>query len=395
MAKVSSERLLLAAIPFAILMIVLVVQFSQVGSASKSAPLDQKAIVAIEQARALQKLGKLNDAFIVFKKYSQLGYPDAMFHAGKAYSRGWGVKPDLENARKEFLQAVQFGHSYRGESAYSLGRLYQLSKGPNCSTIAVEWFKKALRWNFVKASMQLAFHYEKGIGVEQNIKQVKKYYEIAVEAGFEQAMIGYARLLVEGKHGATRDPSRAKLLSEKAIAMLERKARSGSGSAAKQLGRIYRDGLLVPTDTSLAYNWFLHAARMGSTGGMHNLAFLMLNFPDLKFKQEDALQWLRVAAKQGHGGSMTALGRLHLEEKYGLQSSEAIRWFKMGVKADHAGSLEELARLFGYGKLVKKDRNEAIRLANKGSQMGHVGSASLLKELQEIQISKTNKSDHK
>ena len=395
MAKVNSELFFWAAIPMAILVLVLFVRISQTDFGTKNAPSDPKVIVAIGQARALQKLGKLNEAFIIFKKFAQRGYPDAMFHLGKAYSRGWGTKPDLENARKEFLQAVQFGHTYRGESAYSLGRLYQLSKGPNCNTTAVGWFKKALHWNFEKSAIQLAFHYERGIGVEQNIKQAKKYYEVAVQAGFEQAMISYARLLVEGKYRATQDLSRAKQLSERAIAMLESKARSGSGSAAKQLGRIYRDGIFVSIDLKLAYYWFLHSARMGSTGGMHNLAFLMLNVPGQKLKHKDALQWLRVAANRGHGGSMTALGRFHLEEKYGLQNSEAVRWFKLGVQAGHAGSLEELARLFSNGRLVKKDRKEAIHLAKKGSQMGHAGSSSLLKELQKIQISKNDQPDYK
>lgn len=394
MAKVNRELIFLATIPLAILVIVLAARFSQTDLTTRYAPLDPKVIKAIKQARTIQKQGKLNQAFVIFDKYAQQGYPGAMFHVGKAYSRGWGIKPDLENARTVFLQAVQFDHSYRGESAYSLGRIFQLSKGPNCNSIAVEWFKKALNWNFEKAAVQLAFHYERGIGVEQNIKQAKKYYEIAVRAEFGQAMVSYAHLLVEGKYGAVQNRHRAKLLIERAIAILESKARSGSGSAAKQLGRIFRDGILVQTDLDQAHSWLLNSARMGSTGGMHDLAYLMLHAPDLKSKPKDALQWLRVAARRGHGGSITALGRFHLEEKYGLQSSEAVRWFKLGVQAGHAGSFEELARLYDNGMLVKKNRKEAIRLAKEGSRMGHSGSSSLLKELLGIQISKNDKPNH-
>lgn len=220
----------------------LIFHFNKAEWKAKSAPSDPQVNEAIGQARALQKLGKLKDAIVVFERYAKQGYPDAMFHVAKSYSRGWGAKPDLKKSRHYFLQAVQYSYSYRGETAYELGRLFRRSLGPDCNTIAVEWFKKALQWNYKKASLQLAIHYERGLGVDQDIGQATQYYEIAARSGNEQALIKYARLLVKGRYGITPDPERARLLTERAVISLERKARGGSASAAKQLGRLYRAG---------------------------------------------------------------------------------------------------------------------------------------------------------
>ena len=359
----------------------LIAGFNREDRQSKSAPVDPLVNEAIAQARALQKVGKLKEAFEIFEKHAGQGHPVAMFFAAKSYARGWGVKPDLEKAREFSLRAVQYGFSYRGETAYGLGRLFQLSRGPDCNSVAIQWFKKALQWNFKKASMQLAFHYERGLGVEQDIKQARVYYEIAVRASYEQAMLAYARLLKEGRYGIVPDLARAFNLSERAMVSLASKARGGSGSAAKQLGRIYRKGKLVPVDMKLARKWLLRAARLGSTGGMHDLAHLMLYAPEIKSENDEALAWLRLAAKQGHSGAMTALGRFHLKEKYGLKQFGAVRWFQMGVALEHSGAMEELARLYEQGMLIEQSHAEAIRLAKRGSEMGHSGSKTLLKKL--------------
>ena len=364
-----------------VLIVVVIARIKHTEEQSKSAPVNPLVNEAISQARALQKLGKLEEAFSVFEKFAELGHPDAMFYMAKAYARGWGVQPDLEKAREISLEAVQYGFSYRGETAYGLGRLFQLSHGPDCNTVAVQWFKKALKWNFKKASMQLAFHYERGLGVDQDIKQARVYYEMAVRAGYEQAMIKYARLLVEGRYGVTPDLSRAQTLSEQAIQSLSSKARGGSGSAAKQLGRIYRNGKLVPADLDQAYKWMLRSARLGNTGGMHDLARLMLSKPGHDSEHDEALAWLRLAARQGHGGAMTALGRFHLSEEYSLQKNGAVGWFKMGVAAEHSGAMEELARLYELGMLVERNHAEAVRLAKRGKKLGHSGSRKLLNKL--------------
>lgn len=352
------------------------------GVSAKNAPQDPAVIEALDQARALQKQGALSEAFTVFEAYALQGYPEAMFYTAKAYNKGWGVDPDLDKARHYLLLAVQYGFSHRGETAYELGRLFQRSQGDDCNSIAVEWFKKALNWQFGKAALQLAIHYEKGLGVDQEVEEAVYYYQRAIATGNGQAHLKFARLLIEGKYGLRADPERAQDLVTLALIQLDSKAAAGSPTAAKQLGRLYREGTLVERDLDKAEKWLRRAAYLGSNGGMHDLArLLLLNTSDGQ-RSRDAISWLRKAAENGHSGAMTSLGRFHLEQKYGLSKTEAVHWFARGVAAGHGGSMEELARIYEKGELVRRDRQEALRLVELGSSMGHSGSQSLLEELQ-------------
>lgn len=381
MSDLKEKRRMGGAILLALVVALLAFLFNAAEWPAKDTPVDPQVREEIDQARALQKLGELEEALVIFEKYALRGYPDAMFYAGKAYSRGWGTKPDLEKARHYFILAVAYNYSYRAQNAYALGRLFQRSEGPDCSRIAVEWFEKALDWGFAKASLQLSMHYEMGLGVERDIAKAVRHYEIAASAGYERALLKYAHILAKGRYGITPDMERAYFLTQQAVTSLERKARAGSASAAKQLGRLYRDGKLVPANPEKSQTWLLQAAKLGSLGAMHNLAHLILDSSEKPAQQAEALLWLQKAAEQGHGGAMTALGRFHLKEKYGLKKAGAVIWFKRGVHAGHAGAMVELARLYAKGYLVQKDLEAAINLARRGSRLGHSGSKTLLKDL--------------
>lgn len=352
------------------------------GACLATEPAPNPAVAeALIQARNMQKIGELVEALALFEQLADHGDPSAMYHAGRSFSRGWGVTPDLTKAEYYFTLAIRFDFKERGAAAYELGRVYQRSIGPDCDTLAVKWFEDALKWKFVKASMQLAIHYEKGLGVDRNIPKAIQNFEIATHAGYEQALLKYALILTEGSYDIAPNLKRAELMTAQAISTLERKARTGSASAAKQLGRIYNKGLLVPTDLQLARKWLLQSARSGSTGGMHDYARLVLADTENPDQYQDAIDWLRAAAERGHGGSMTTLGRLHLTQKHNLSKTEAVAWFEMGVQAGHGGSMEELALLYQQGPLVEINLSEAIRLARMGTNQGHRGCTRLLAQL--------------
>jgi len=176
---------------------------------------------------------------------------------------------------------------------------------------------------------------------------------------------------------------------------LAKKARDGSASAAKTLGRIHRDGEFVARDPVRALDWFRRAAELGDPGGMHDLALFLLatEKPDRRAGDVDqALSWLRIAAKAKHGGAMTALGRLHLNERHGLEGEKAVGYFQDGVAVGHPGAMAELARLHAAGRYVEKNRKKAIDLAQKGADRGHAGSRTLLRSLTDEATSSTDAS---
>lgn len=345
------------------------------------APFNPELESALAQARSLRRTGNLVEAAEILHVYSEAGHPEAMYNLGRAYSRGWGVPKDLDLARQWQLRAVTHQTEFRGKIAYELGRIYQRSAGDDCSQIAFEWFLNALDWKHDKAHMQLARHYERGLGVEQDIARAVFHYEAAAKAGYASAALKYATLLTTGDYGVPLDLARAQAITTSTIAALETKVAAGSSTAAKQLGRLYRDGVLVPQDLPQAINWFRRGAQLNDPGSMHDLANLMLATLDTPDKHREALDWLQSAAQLDHGGAMTALGRLHIQQAYGLERAGAVAWFQKGVQAKHPGAMEELARLKAQGELTDKDVNGALELAQRGADMGHRGSRSVLQEL--------------
>ncbi|WP_298981736.1 tetratricopeptide repeat protein [uncultured Roseibium sp.] len=348
----------------------------------KSERIDPTIEEMIKQARGLQKVGRWDAAADLLTQLANDGHPVALYHLGRAYKNGWGVEADLAQARLIFMEAVRYSFSFRGETAYELGRLFQRSSGERCAEIALQWFKKALVWDYPKAHVQLAKHYERGIGTERNLPAAFDHYEQAAIHGYPSSTINYARILLTGRYGTIADLERAAFWASRAIEGLEKKARDGSASSAKTLGRIFRDGEFLPADLSQAKDWFLRSADLGDAGAMHDLGQMILASDPDEDSIQNALNWLRLAAKAEHGGALTALGRLHLREVYGLPSQEAVDFFERGVDVGHPGAMEELGRLYAVGQHVPQDRTKALELAGKGADRGHQGSARLLKEIQ-------------
>jgi len=383
--KLAVQRYTVVISVLVIIVLVLLIQFTyqqHVNNKGKSAPIVAEIKEQLDQAKALQKQGKLVESAEIFEQFALQGYPDAMFYLAKSYEKGWGVPPDLDKARSYLLNAITYDFSYRGESAYQLGRLFQKSAGPDCNTIAVGWFKKALKWNYIKASLALGTHYEKGLGVEQDFAQAIYYYQIASQEGIAIAALKHARLITLGKYGISKDIEYADELVAIAVIRLTKDAIAGKASAAKSLGRLYRDAQLVRPNSeqdrqAQTIKWFRLASDLGDAGAMHDLGQFLL-FVDEKNNQEEALALLKKAAEKGHGGAATALGRMHLKQEYGFKKKGAVSWFEKGVKAGHTGSYKELAVLYFEGELVKEDLDKAISLVQKGANKGDSSSKRLL-----------------
>jgi len=348
----------------------------------KSAPIVSEIKEQLDQAKALQKQGKLVESAEVFEQFALQGYPDAMFYLAKSYEKGWGMPPDLEKARSYLLNAITYDFSYRGESAYQLGRLFQKSAGPDCNTLAVDWFKKALKWNYIKASLALGTHYEKGLGVERDYVQAIYYYEIASREDIAIAALKHARLIMQGEYGIAKDTVYAQQLVDIAVIRLTEEALAGKASSAKSLGRLYRNNQLVNSfdeqeRQERTIKWFRLASDLGDAGAMHDLGRFLL-FVNEESNQKEAIALLKKSANKGHGGAATALGRMHLAKKYGFKRKGAVAWFEKGVKAGHTSAFKELANLYYKGELINKDLDMAIILAQKGANRGDSGSKKLL-----------------
>lgn len=391
---VNNEKKLKITIAFLLVIIAFLISYiflnQHLESIGKPSPVQPSVMKQLTLAKNLQKQGKLHESAKIFEQYAIQGYPDAMFYLAKAYTKGWGVKPDLIKARWHLLNAVEYDFSYRGETAYQLGKLYQQSAGPDCNTIAVEWFKKSIKWNYSKAAVSLGTHYEKGTGVPQDMEKAIYYYELATRDGIIIAALKHAQIISSGNFGVKRDIKYAEILTKFAVENLELDVGRGKASAAKTLGRLYRDGInntQLPEYTNLEKSifWFRRASDLDNIGAKHDLAKLLLLIDEDRHYKE-AIILLKTSANNGHGGAATSLGRMHLAEKYNLLKAGSVPWFSKGVNAGHTGSIKELAVIYYQGEIVDRNIDIAIELLQKGEIKGHSQSIKLLKKYRKEKI---------
>lgn len=335
---------------------------------------------ALKRVRKLQAGGKWKQSAELLRPYATSQNPHVLLEYGKLLSRGWGVPRNLEKAREKLLLAVQQDFPKRGQAAFELAKVYRKSAGKDCARIAFEWFTKSALWGFPKAHAELGRHHARGIGVPVNIRRALDEFQIASRNGSAGALISFLKLISKDPKLGRGLPSLGELVAN-AIPLLEREALKGKASSAKALGRLYLDEALLKPNKAKAEVWLRRSADLGDSGAMCDLAMLLLEGLPSQSNIILALELLEQAATLKNAGAITELGRLHLNQRFGLKKENAVDLFKKGIWAAHPGSMLEMAKLHLAGKIVIKSEERALALLKRGAALGHEGSSSLLRKL--------------
>ncbi|MCR9139244.1 MAG: sel1 repeat family protein [Alphaproteobacteria bacterium] len=335
----------------------------------------------LKQARQFGKSGDWTSSATLIAPHVKGHNPQAKLEYALLQSRGWGVERNREQARQLLLQAVSYHFSGRGRAAFELGRLYKSASGDDCTRIALEWFIKAANWDYAKAHLELGAAYGRGLGTDPDLAKALKHYQIAAETGSAAAIWSMIELVQKGNSVTEPDLQSAKALAERYLPRLIDQAQGGNAYAARTLARLHLNGVVVAFNREKAGRWFTEAARLGDPVAMHDLAILLMESGQVSETGDTVLELMRESANRGYAGAITAMGRLHLQRKFGLSPPDAVDWFRQGVAAGHPGSMEELARLYIAGELVERNPLEARRLAAMGAKLHHQGAKRLLSEI--------------
>lgn len=363
------------------LAVVIVIALAFILSADRQHVSDPIVTSDLKRARTHAKNGEWNRSAQLVEQHARGRNPQAKLEYALLLSRGWGVRRDREHARQLLLQAVAYEFADRGRAAFELGRLYKAASGEDCTRIALEWFTKAAQWDYSKAHLELGAAYRNGLGTEPNATRALKHYRVAAANGSATAIWSMIEMVKRGTVDSGPDLHKARLLADEHMPRLIEQAQAGNAYAARTIARFYLEGSVIPHNRGEAGRWFTEAVGLGDPAAMHDLARMMMKGDNRSDDADTILDLLRESAKRGYAGAMTALGRLHLKEKYQLPRKGAVDWFTRGVAAGHGGSMEELARLYLVGDLVGPDPEEARRLARMGAKLRHQGSLRLLEEI--------------
>lgn len=183
---------------------------------------------------------------------AEAGSLEFQMFLAKTYLEGYGVTPDLDEAKKWLLMAAEQGHA---EAYYKIGDIcYSLG---DCKKEAFDWFVKAAELNYTKAHLQLSFMCMYGHGVEKDETESFRWSRKAAELGDRDAMYDVAGCLSWWSN----DPSEM----HDALTWYKKAAQKGHVAAQFELALIYsaEDGT-IPQDYVLGYVYASAAAQNGN-----------------------------------------------------------------------------------------------------------------------------------
>lgn len=152
-----------------------------------------------------------------------------------------------------------------------------------------------------------------------------------------------------------------------AIRSLEKLWEEGFSVAAHLLGKVYRDGVEVPQDRSIAKEWFLRSAQAGNDYSQYALGKMLL-----EEKSPEAVAWLQKAAELGNQHAQYKLGKLYLTgEQVEKDIATALRYLKDSAQRNNQFAQYTLGKLYLQGVEVKQDREIARQWLELSAAQGN------------------------
>jgi len=195
--------------------------------------------------------------------------------------------------------------------------------------------------------------------------------EKAVAASSVAATENLALILLEGRHGQTRDTARALELLRRARQM------PGAKEAHRLLGDLALRGEGMPKDVAMAIEYYLRGAEAGSVGCRIALHRLYRDPEGGAHDPVDAEQQARAAVESGSAEAAYELGIFYERFVEGAPNwSRAAEWLKKGLEGGHGPAAMRLADYAFEGHLGRVDPAEGTRLLREAAGFGE-GEACL------------------
>ena len=147
----------------------------------------------------------------------------------------------------------------------------------------------------VRGLKRLARYYEQGIGVQPNKELHKDYVLKAAETRDPEALVEKARLLIKGEDMEP-DPKAALDI----LTRLEQNQTHAVPGMYFLLGYLHEEGLGIPQDTALAYQFYIKGAEQDDAKSMNNLGSMYERGTGVAKDLAEAQKWYEQAAELGN-----------------------------------------------------------------------------------------------
>jgi len=132
-----------------------------------------------------------------------------------------------------------------------------------------------------------------------------------------------------------------------ALDQFQQGAAQGHAESQNELGYMLKNGLGVPKDLKEAAAWFRKAAAQGHAGAQNNLGILYLKGgPGIQQDDREAFHWFQMAADRGDQDGEFYLANMY---RYGrgqaADLNQAVEWYRKAASQGHEGAAQALRTL--------------------------------------------------
>lgn len=164
-----------------------------------------------------------------------------------------------------------------------------------------------------------------------------------------------------------------------AVESMRELAESGDAHAQYFMGKLYRDGPLLPPDWVMARYWFDKAAKQGYAAAQYALGKLYLSDDASVHDSELGIQWLEYAAYNGNHDASYRLGKEYLNgESVRRDTRKAMDHIYTSAQAGNPHAQYLLGKLLLQGKAVERDKEAGIQWLSQAAEQGHSYAQCLL-----------------
>ena len=164
-----------------------------------------------------------------------------------------------------------------------------------------------------------------------------------------------------------------------AVKNMRELAKSGDVHAQYFMGKLCRDGPLLPPDWVMARYWFDEAAKQGYAPAQYALGKLYLADDISVHDPELGIQWLEHAAYNGNHYASYRLGKEYLKgESVRRDTRKAMDHIYTSAQAGNLHAQYLLGKLLIQGKVVERDKEEGIQWLTQAAEQGHSYAQCLL-----------------
>lgn len=224
---------------------------------------------------------------------------------------------------------------------------------------AANWYKKSAEQDFLPAVVYMGYIYSQGRGVAKDEKEAFKWYTRAAQMGDAVAQNNLATMLLVGKPYTKNAPLAAQWFLQSAM--------QGNMRAQYNLATMYRTGDGVGRNYKEALKWYSFAANQGDMYAQNALGYMYrkglgTDRPpadateeqkaaiELANKQQ-AIEWYRRAAEQGHMKSQMALAVMYELGEAGSERGpdEAAVWYFSAARQGNERAMHRLGYFYERG----------------------------------------------